>query len=100
MPINSTKNKESAIKKIGKPHEPVKTFTKDDFLTKRFLAAKFKESADLIEKTLKYIRLHNNFFMVNGHKTPIVTDSNTKYLRVHPLAMDIFKEHLEQQKKK
>ena len=38
---------------IGTPSHAAQTFKKSDFLTKRALAAKFHESQELVEKTIK-----------------------------------------------
>lgn len=92
------KNEES--KTIGSAKMPIKTFTKEEFLTKRFLAAKFKESAELIEKTLKEMAFRHVTFSLNGHATPVVVKAGQTRLRVHPMAMDVFTEYLEKQKAK
>ena len=85
---------------VGLPGKPVKNFNKTDYLTKRSLVAKFHESQELIEKTIKTLRVHKISFNVNGHRSPVVMDKYSDTPRVHPMALDIFKEYLEKQKAK
>ena len=85
---------------VGTTSKTPIVFKKEDFLTKRFLAAKFHENQELIEKTIKNMQLHKASFVVNGHRSPVVMDRYSNTPRVHPMALDIFKEYLEKQKAK
>ena len=98
---NRLLSKEMVKKTVGSRKDPVNSFKKGDFLSKRSLASKFKESADLIDKTLKHMYSHKVSFSVNGRRSLIVTkDVSGQILHLHPLAMDIFKEYIEKQKAK
>lgn len=95
-----TPTENTKTKVMGTQSKPLQTFKKSDFLTKRFLAARFHESQELIEKTIKNLQLHHASFTINGHRSPVVMDRYTDTPRVHPMALDVFKEYLEKQKAK
>jgi len=97
--LDLTEERKSGMKKVGTSGEP-QVFTKDDFLTKRFLATKFKISTELAEKTMKKMQLAKTKFIVNGHAAPVVVQYKSKTPRVHPMALDIFEEYLNKEKAK
>ena len=92
-PINSAK-------KVGDSTHPVQTFTKADYKSKRSLAAQFKVSQELVEKTLKTMQQKRVKFIINGHPSLVVVDNNNKTPRVHPMALDVFEQYLNEQKAK
>ncbi|MBR3148466.1 MAG: hypothetical protein IKF41_03965 [Alphaproteobacteria bacterium] len=97
--VNLTDERKSTMKRVGSSGEPI-VFTKDDFLTKRFLATKFKVSTELAEKTMKKMQLAKAKIMVNGHPAPVVIQYKSKTPRVHPMGLDIFQEYLNKEKEK
>lgn len=97
--LDLTEERKKGMKKVGTSGKP-QVFTKDDFLTKRFLAAKFKVSTELAEKTMKKMQLAKAKIMVNGHPAPVVIQYKSKTPRVHPMALDIFQEYLNKEKAK
>jgi len=100
LPIMSlTKERKKGMKRVGSSNEP-KFFTKDDFLTKRFLAAKFKISTEMAEKVMKTMQLQKAKLIVNGHASPVVMQYKSKTPRVHPMGLDIFQEYLNKEKEK
>ena len=90
----------NSVKKIGTSLCPIQTFTKADYKTKRSLAAQFKVSQELVEKTLKTLKLKKVKFIINGHSSPVVLDEAHNTPRVHPMAIDIFETYLNQEKAK
>jgi hypothetical protein len=89
------------ISEIKTPETAADKYTKKDFLTKRFLAAKFHESQELVEKTLKSMLSGKvSIDLPRGRKAQAVVYAGMRTPRVHPLGLAKFKEYLDKQKAK
>lgn len=97
--VDLTDERKSTMKRVGSSGEPI-VFTKDDFLTKRFLATKFKISTEMAEKVMKKMQFQKAKIIVNGHAAPVVVQYKSKTPRVHPMGLDIFQEYLNKEKEK
>ena len=85
---------------IGDALNPVKTYTKADFLTSEQVAQKFNISKELAENIMKNLEMNNTSFVLNGHMAKVVVDMRTNGLFLHPMGIDIFKQCLEKRKVK
>ena len=82
----------------GRFNETNRSFTKKDFLTAADFAKKYNFSKEKVEKLMEKLNFYRKSFVLNGHKTSIVCGTRTSRLKIHPMAVEHFKELLSKQK--
>nr|MBQ0091314.1 hypothetical protein [Candidatus Enterousia merdequi] len=75
-------------------------FTKKDLLTAKNIVAilrkdKLDVSIEDVNKSMKNMYLRGTSFTINRHSSPVILNSVTKRLHVHPAGFNIFKQYLE-----
>lgn len=94
-----TKEEAQKLKSVGSQAEQKNDYTKSDFLTPSKVAKKFNVSTEQVRKLMEYMERHNTSFVLNGRMSRIVVDLGKRgSLYLHPMATEIFKERLNQQK--
>ena len=85
----------------SKSFEKPTPYTRDDFLTPGQVAKKFKIATKTAEDLMKKLRKNRMAFIANGHRGQIIVDlrkHGSVYL--NPLAIDAFKQYLDQENQK
>lgn len=96
-----SKTKEEKVPTIGTRHGSPITYSKDDFLTPRSVAAKLKEPVENVKAAMKKLQFNRAIFGLNGRKANVVVTLGSNHgIYLHPMALDILKEYLEKQKAK
>ena len=96
--VFASKETRKKMVSVGKSFQPVK-YTKDDFLTPGQVAKKFGISTDTAKEVMKKLNFERAIFVLNGHKAKIIMrHSDGKSMRLHPMALEAFKKHLDTQK--
>jgi len=87
---------------IGDPFHPVTEYTKDDFLSPSKVAKKFGISTENARNLMKKLEHKGIVFGLNGHKKPVISKAkpNSHTLFLHPMAIEVFQEYLNNQKVK
>ena len=94
-----TKEEEGKFYKIGGRFDKAeRSFTKADFMTAAAFSKKYGVSKEKVEKLMKKLDLFKKSFVLNGHKTSIVCGVAQGNLKIHPMAVEHFKELLSNQK--
>ena len=95
-----TKKARENMVSVGNKRAPEATYTKADFLTPGKVAEKFNISSEKARKLMKDLIFKRAYFALNGHKAPIATrfGKGGSNLYLHPMALEAFKQYLEQQK--
>ena len=97
---SATQEEKQKYFNIGTSSKPVKSYTKDDFLTPGKVAKTFNISIDEAKKMMRTLLIRRAIFILNNHKTQIVVNMGTSsnpYL--HPMAVEAFREYLQKERK-
>ena len=94
-----TKEDAQKFESVGSAAEPKNDYTKADFLPPSKVAEKFGVSTEKVKTLMQQMERHNKSFVLNGRMARVVVNLGKKgCLYLHPMAIDIFKQHLIQQK--
>ena len=94
-----TKESEKKLGNIGSRNGPRITYTKDDFLTPNKVAKHFGIPTEKAKNIMKDLIFKRAAFGLNGRKSQIVVKMGKDHsMYVHPMALDAFKQYLDQQK--
>lgn len=85
------------LKTVGSLAKPITTYTKDDYLTPAKVAKQFNISTEKAKSIMKTLIFKHATFVINGHKSPVIVYMGTGTPRLHPLAIDIFREYIDKQ---
>ena len=84
---------------VGDAFNPVKSYTKADFMSPSNVAEKFNISRDAAKKLMQKAKTYDESFVLNGHRAPIIVKlSKTSGLYLHPMAIDAFQKYLQKQR--
>ena len=97
--IVATKEEKQKLTSIGSAINPVKSYTKEDFLTPGKVAKKFNISTEEARKIMRKLSLKRAIFVLNNHKSSIIVKrgkNSTPYL--HPMAIEAFQDYLKKER--
>ena len=94
-----TKEEAQKFESVGSVTEPKNDYTKSDFLTPSKVAKKFNVSTEQVRNLMERLDRHNASFILNGRMSKIVVNLGKRgSLYLHPMAIEIFQQRLNQQK--
>ena len=94
-----TKEEAQKLPSINTSNEPMKSYTKADFMTPGKVAEKFNITTEEASNLMKKLKRHNSSFMLNGRLAMLVVDLGKHgALYLHPMGTSVFQQHLSKQR--